>query len=142
MSVLSFLNTVKADDSILIYLSINAKNHSLDINWLNGSPNETTRTLLITNKAVNKVNLNEYNFTYNDQIMFNKRWTIDDNRTEILLQIPLNGKEGRIGTEIVFDYDELRDLDFTTQCYSYWFYYVDYQSKIINEGCMEGEFKL
>lgn len=105
-----FLDTFLQRPSI--YLTVNPTNRNIDINWLNLKATDAENaTIFITSDSSNPFDVNFWNLIYNTSI---------------------NSQEGRHSTDVKHNFTH---IDETTECYSYWYFYVVNEEVKIN-GCL------
>jgi hypothetical protein len=106
----------------------------VEVNWFNYDSNLTDATLLITDRAVNKFDFMDYNFTYHGETLVEQGWTVDDG-ANVLYDLHLNASEGKHLTSLKYIFEDFTEVE--SKCYAFWFYLITAESEIISSGCMK-----
>lgn len=113
------------DELLSIYVSINPKNHQVELNWFNLMPEAAESTVLITDGPVVNVSMEIF--------LGANRWTLD-NGVELLYDSVINSTDGQQETSLKHNFADHRRIDFDTGCYKYWWSLV-VDGVITNSGC-------
>lgn len=118
---------MQPDEILSIYISINPKNHQVELNWFDIDVNSTIDpVVLITDGPVANVSMEDF--------LGASRWVLSDG-AELLFDMMLNTSEGRQQTHITHNFKSRGRMEFDTGCYNYWFHLVA-DGVITKTGCM------
>jgi hypothetical protein len=97
-------------------VSINPRNHNLDVNWFDFPLNDSlSYFVIITNGTIS-------NFTTED-FLDTTRWIIDEG-IEIVYEMAINTTSGTHQTSLKYDFPSNRRIDYDKGCYLYWYHLI------------------
>lgn len=110
-----------------MYISINPKNHQVELNWFDVGTNSTAeRVVLITDRPTVNVS--------SEVFLDANRWKLDDG-VELLFEQALNTTEGRVEINSKHNYADHRRLEYDLGCYRYW-HHLLVDGVVKKSGCM------
>lgn len=111
----------------VIYVSINPKNHQVELNWFDVDQSSATDyVVLITDGPTANITSEDF--------LGATRWALDDG-VELLFDLMLNTSEGRQGINLKHSFAAHRRLELDTGCYNYW-HHLLVDGVITKSGCM------